>query len=761
MGNPNQHDCSIENKPDKGGAPIPPHQVLAQIAPERAEQLRQITQLAATDSLTGFPGLAVEDRSTPFAFPLGEQGKSQPDNFERFLSSLAPNKRASDATTNGDKDQEKDRAQLTNPVKIELATGIRIDVLSQPLTRSGISLDDVLTKAPVTAARDEVPQSLVRIPGRTDMESALNGLANLTRAEAREPVAEKAEVRTESGTTGEAVVARTGETPVAFRATDEAAAVRASEESAVVRRAEELPVIRAAESVRAVEESAVGRTALEPVRSGSEEALVTRVAEGPVVARTAEGPVVAKSTEEPVVARTAEGPVVARTAEELMVARTAEEAALVRAAEEPVMAKAVEATLSRLLEGASLRTAEESVAAKLTEGAPRSGTELAVNDARADKEPTITRASFEAPSAVPATAHNIVVPDGLENSDPHHHHHTASLLGASLTVGSEEGADHHARASHHYHLHGNFHGHGHHRHLLGNGSSDRPEYAGFSPKSDTLIVTARSMVFNPDSNKRFMTGAEIALGVVLVAGAIKKSKEHSEDEATDAVHRRRKDFDSIDYFQKVTSTGLTRATWIVGTGDTLTSLGERFYDDARVGYLIAQINYELTQQHNIDGKLVVQLFTRQSICLPNKEDLQQFYARKLSDLRVEDLITIVTEREFDRQLVNMVMNRAMGITAEAANSVPPRPAFAMVGTATAQSTAAAGGSQLNERGRGQDANAGNGETNDSDHYPPLPPQLGSGAISLGGFLSYLRSKYQPQADVASMARARLSLRCKF
>ncbi|HEY9790302.1 MAG TPA: hypothetical protein V6D22_07885, partial [Candidatus Obscuribacterales bacterium] len=417
-----------------------------------------------------------------------------------------------------------------------------------------------------------------------------------------------------------------------------------------------------------------------------------------------------------------------------------------------------------------------SVAAKGIEALARSGNELPASEARLEREPSATGVSPDAPYIVPTTATNVVIPDSFESSELHphgHHHQSTNIFGASLTVGFdsgfENGNESHNSASH-YHWHGTFHGHGYHRPLHGNGIDGRPEYAAFAPKGDTLVVTARSMVFTPDSNKRFMTGAEIALGVVLVAGAIAKAKEHAAEdrekqeeaaaEATDAVSRRRKDPDSINYFQKLTANNSTRASWIVGTGDTLTSLGDRFYEDARVGYLIAQINRELSQQHRIDGKLVVQLFTRQTIYLPNKEDLQQFYGRDLSELKAENLVTIVSEREFDRQLVNMIMNRAMGITTEPATTAAQRPAFALA--SATERTVAAGGSPLNERAREQHLSAQDrqAEASDNDRQPPLPPQ-GTGALSLAGFLSYLRSKYKSEPDVASIARARLSLRCKF
>ncbi|HEY9793739.1 MAG TPA: hypothetical protein V6D22_25310, partial [Candidatus Obscuribacterales bacterium] len=364
MGNPNQHESSIENKPEKSGGTIPPHQVLAQIAPERGEQLRQITQLSATASLTGLPRLAVEDRSNPFATQIGSKPGSSQDGFERFLASLTPNKAALDATANGaghKTNVEIDggaaaATPFTNAAKVDVTPGIRIDVVNQSASRSRISLDDVLSQAPIKTAGTELPQGVVRIPGRTDMESALNGLmlAGQIRAGSPQPDAERAEGQKPAGAKAEPMVtqigeadaiAQIGEAHAVITATEQAAAVHVEAERTVGKVAEEPIVIRASEEsgVTAVA-SLPAPIASEQVGSVRAESLSVEGNELPLFTAPMDEPVVASATEVPVPKAAAE-PIVALATEEPIVAR---------ATEATPTAKAVEETLSRMLEGAGL-----------------------------------------------------------------------------------------------------------------------------------------------------------------------------------------------------------------------------------------------------------------------------------------------------------------------------------------------------------------------------------------------------------------------
>jgi hypothetical protein len=144
----------------------------------------------------------------------------------------------------------------------------------------------------------------------------------------------------------------------------------------------------------------------------------------------------------------------------------------------------------------------------------------------------------------------------------------------------------------------------------------------------------------------------------------------------------------------------------------------------------------------MDGKRIVQIASRQIIYLPNHEDLEGFYAQDLEWARPENLVTIVTEREFDRQLINMVMTRAMGITL-APTPLKPRPALAAARYTPARAEADFA-YQRPEEGKG----------------PHIPPGLEGGATTLEGFLAYLKNKYRPNGDAGATARSQLPLRYK-
>lgn len=161
--------------------------------------------------------------------------------------------------------------------------------------------------------------------------------------------------------------------------------------------------------------------------------------------------------------------------------------------------------------------------------------------------------------------------------------------------------------------------------------------------------------------ERYLTGAELAMGLVMIAGAIANNKRgDAPGDGADNSFDYRSD---VDYLEIVSSSSAIRTTWLISCGETLTGLGEKFYDDARVGYLIADINAGVIREAYIEDKRICELHSRQMISLPNNDDLNAFYRLNLDLVDPEKLVTVVSEREFDRQLVNWMMSRAMGVSA--------------------------------------------------------------------------------------------------
>ena len=108
---------------------------------------------------------------------------------------------------------------------------------------------------------------------------------------------------------------------------------------------------------------------------------------------------------------------------------------------------------------------------------------------------------------------------------------------------------------------------------------------------------------------------------------------------------------------------LRRPKWVVQTGDTLDGLAERFFSNADLGWLIADLNRSLLRETYIDNKRIVEMQSRLEIELPVWQDIQKFNQNRKKNWTAENLVTIIVERQIDREVVESVLAKVVGAEA--------------------------------------------------------------------------------------------------
>lgn len=124
-----------------------------------------------------------------------------------------------------------------------------------------------------------------------------------------------------------------------------------------------------------------------------------------------------------------------------------------------------------------------------------------------------------------------------------------------------------------------------------------------------------------------------------------KDKSKPENETKDSVSGK----DALFSEQKGTT---MRETCLIGPGDSLFSIAEKYYQDGNVGWLIADINLTNIKETNTDGKRIIEVQSRQVLELPNWDEVTEFYKRRRPEFDPSNLITIVSENQLDRELIN-------------------------------------------------------------------------------------------------------------
>jgi len=108
---------------------------------------------------------------------------------------------------------------------------------------------------------------------------------------------------------------------------------------------------------------------------------------------------------------------------------------------------------------------------------------------------------------------------------------------------------------------------------------------------------------------------------------------------------------------------LRRPKWVVEAGQTLDGLAEKLFSNADLGWLIADLNRALLRETYIDNKRIVELQSRTEIELPVWQDIQKFNQARKKTWTAENLVTIVTERQVDREVVESRLGKVVGAEA--------------------------------------------------------------------------------------------------
>ncbi|MBX9687364.1 MAG: hypothetical protein K2X27_11720, partial [Candidatus Obscuribacterales bacterium] len=100
---------------------------------------------------------------------------------------------------------------------------------------------------------------------------------------------------------------------------------------------------------------------------------------------------------------------------------------------------------------------------------------------------------------------------------------------------------------------------------------------------------------------------------------------------------------------------MRRPSLLVAEGDTLISIAEEHFSDPYLGWLIADLNKENSKEHWMDGKRIVEFHSRQQITLPVWQDIVDFYGSMPKEAKPENLVTIVSATQVDREVVDSVL----------------------------------------------------------------------------------------------------------
>ena len=104
-----------------------------------------------------------------------------------------------------------------------------------------------------------------------------------------------------------------------------------------------------------------------------------------------------------------------------------------------------------------------------------------------------------------------------------------------------------------------------------------------------------------------------------------------------------------------------RRAYRVKANDTLISIAEREYQDANIAWLIADINFDRTTQHEMDGKRVVEVIKGHELQLPLASEIAEFYNLRATCADPDNLITIVVENEINRERLNEDLKDILGL----------------------------------------------------------------------------------------------------
>jgi|AGTN01.2.fsa_nt_gi hypothetical protein len=198
-------------------------------------------------------------------------------------------------------------------------------------------------------------------------------------------------------------------------------------------------------------------------------------------------------------------------------------------------------------------------------------------------------------------------------------------------------------------------------------------------------------IMGPGGEKMYILGAEFAITAIVAAVAIARRRADLSSATLPSVSKLKSEAEKEQHFSMVKiiledcgsitasgaetdakeesaiasgsennsylySSSTSRPTVTITLSDTLVSIAQRQYHDGNVGWLIADLN-QIKLKESLDGnKRVVEVADGESLELPIWKEIVSFYQRKPAGACAENLITIVTRRNVDREIVDAVLS---------------------------------------------------------------------------------------------------------
>lgn len=128
--------------------------------------------------------------------------------------------------------------------------------------------------------------------------------------------------------------------------------------------------------------------------------------------------------------------------------------------------------------------------------------------------------------------------------------------------------------------------------------------------------------------------------------------EHAASEQAGSEHGQTGDAQNAYLYGSSTS----RPTTTITRSETLVSIAQRQYHDGNVGWLIADLNGTRIKEKFDGHKRVVEIVDGELLELPIWKEIVLFYQRKSDRACAENLITIVTRPNIDKEIVDAVLS---------------------------------------------------------------------------------------------------------
>ncbi len=199
-------------------------------------------------------------------------------------------------------------------------------------------------------------------------------------------------------------------------------------------------------------------------------------------------------------------------------------------------------------------------------------------------------------------------------------------------------------------------------------------------KTQQFVFTGR-LGLRP-GKKLALIGPEIALAALLISAGVARVRgaEAIADHLIAADEMVLHDTDPDAQSQVRKYEPRIRPTWLVRSNEDLGVLADHLFHDARLGWLIADLNLGNASEMFDGQKRIVELRVRQKIELPVWQDIVEFHKLRV-EFHASDLVTVVTETAIDQELMQLTLAPVIGIAG--APAVAPAAALAKVADAPA------------------------------------------------------------------------------